>query len=239
MTPVTERVAVGDAGFGMHLARYVHAARSIRPGARVLDAGSGRGFGAAHLAGLGLDVVGVDSDGETVETARRDYPGIAFVTGDACALPFADASFDAVVCFEVIEHVADPAALVRELARILRMDGTLAISTPNARMERLHAHAAGLPPNPFHLSSLRPGELRRLLRSELREVSLYGQAENRGHLHAALQALDPLGLRLRLRPSYRERLQRALDATGSENGRYRFSRLLAESAAITYAEARR
>ena len=88
-------------------------------------------------------MVGIDADEETVARARDDYPGPTFVAGDVCALPFPDSSFDAAVCFEVIEHVADPAALVRELARVLRPGGTLAISTPNARMERLHREIRG------------------------------------------------------------------------------------------------
>lgn len=244
MSQITERVAAGEAGFEMHLARYRRAARSIGRRGRVLDAGSGAGFGAAFLAGLGHDVVGIDADEAAVAQARADYPGPELLVGDATALPFPAAAFDAVVCFEVVEHVADPAALVGELARVLRPGGLLAVSTPNARMERLHARAAGLPDNPYHLSSLTPGGLRRLLRSELRDVRLYGQVEEHGPIHAALQALDPLGLRLRVRPARRERLHRALEAAAPSGApaaerAYRFSRLLAASAAITYAEARR
>lgn len=244
MSSITERVAEGEPGFEMHLARYRRAALSIPPGARVLDAGSGAGFGTAYLSERGLDPVGIDSDEEAVAQARESYPGPEVIVGDITALPFEDGSFDAVVCFEVIEHVGRPAALVGELARVLRPGGLLAVSTPNARMERLHARAAGLPDNPFHISSLTPRALRGLLRSSLHDVRLYGQAEDHGPLHAVLQALDPLGLRLRIRPSRRGSLQRALGAaapgatTGGPLG-YRFSRLLAASAAITYAEARR
>jgi 2-polyprenyl-3-methyl-5-hydroxy-6-metoxy-1,4-benzoquinol methylase len=53
--------------------------------------------------------------------------------GDVRELPFGDGMFDLVVCFETIEHVADPERLLAELRRVMAGDGLLFVSTPNKR----------------------------------------------------------------------------------------------------------
>lgn len=63
-------------------------------------------------------------------TARDLYGGRPDVFADAAWLPFAEASFDGVLCLEVLEHVPDPAQVLREIARVLKSGGRLWISTP-------------------------------------------------------------------------------------------------------------
>jgi SAM-dependent methyltransferase len=188
-------------------------------------------------------VTGVDRDGEVVRQAAETYPAASFVDADVLELPFGDESFDAAVCFEVIEHVEDPRRLVAELARVLRPGGLLFISTPNARMERLHARSQGYAENPYHISPLTPRDLRRLLRATGFRVRLYGQARDRGALHVLLQSVDPLGLRLRVPPRRRTPLQAVLQRAAriepDLEPPYRFARAAAYSAAVTYAEARK
>jgi SAM-dependent methyltransferase len=58
------------------------------------------------------------------------------------ALPFASESFDAVLCFETVEHVAEPERLVAELGRVTRRGGSLILTTPNVLWEPVHALAA-------------------------------------------------------------------------------------------------
>lgn len=117
--------------YAEHVARYRLAAQLVER-RRVLDAGSGEGYGALMLASAGAtNVVGVDIDGDAVRHARERY-GLEFLEADLLQLPFSSSSFDLVVCFETIEHVADASQALAELRRVLADGGLLIISTPNA-----------------------------------------------------------------------------------------------------------
>lgn len=102
--------------------------RYLRPGAVVLDAGGGPGTWILrqHRATIGR-WVGVD----LYVPDRREED--AFVLGDLARLPFAAASFDLIVCYMVVEHLADPAAAFAGFARVLRPGGALILKTPNVR----------------------------------------------------------------------------------------------------------
>jgi SAM-dependent methyltransferase len=111
-------------------------------GRRLLDLGCGAGRHAYEAFRRGAGVVAVDrSDAETKHVASMvaamaeagEAPAGAWataVTGDALSLPFADASFDHVIASEVLEHVDDDGAAARELARVLRPGGGLAVTVP-------------------------------------------------------------------------------------------------------------
>ncbi len=107
----------------------------IRPGGELLDAGCGRGVFLKLASGLFGRVRGADISSAAVAAARA--AGLEAVEGDVCgALPFADASFDVCSCADVIEHVIDPAAALREIRRVLRPGGQLLLATPNVRCFR-------------------------------------------------------------------------------------------------------
>lgn len=102
------------------------AAAGVRPGARVLDLGAGPGDGTAMLADTGAVVTGVDFSRTMVEAARRRHPGLTFHESDAEVLPFAAGAFDAVVSNCVVHHLARPAAVFREVSRVLAPGGRFA-----------------------------------------------------------------------------------------------------------------
>ena len=99
---------------------------------RVADVGCGTGGGTALMREAGHDATGIDVSPAAVEAARATYPRIPFFVASLedgqCHLP--DASFDAVFAGEVIEHVYDVDAFLRELHRLIRPGGTLAVTTP-------------------------------------------------------------------------------------------------------------
>jgi 2-polyprenyl-6-hydroxyphenyl methylase/3-demethylubiquinone-9 3-methyltransferase len=101
-------------------------------GKTALDVGCGAGLLCEPLARMGARVTGVDAAKENVAVAALHAEqaglGIDYRAGSIEAI---DAQFDLVTCLEVIEHVADPAAFVRGLARALADDGLLILSTPN------------------------------------------------------------------------------------------------------------
>ena len=100
---------------------------------RVLDLGCGAGFLSNYLAARGHRVCGVDADAESLAVARAyDQTGTAdYQQGDACALPYPDASFDVVCAMDLIEHVEDPAQLVAEASRVLAPGGVFFFHTFN------------------------------------------------------------------------------------------------------------
>ena len=106
------------------------------PGMRVLDLAAGTGTSSAGYAADGADVVACDFSTGMVAEGRRRHPGIAFVAGDATALPFADGSFDAVTISYGLRNVQDTVGALKEMARVTRPGGRLVVaefSTPARR----------------------------------------------------------------------------------------------------------
>lgn len=162
-----------------HHVRYCFAADSV-PGRRVLDAGCGVGWGSRILHNSGAaSVVGVDLDPGALGDARRRVPGVEFVLGDLAKLPFEDARFDLVTCFETIEHVADARAALDELRRVLAPGGVAFVSSPNPRVYR-----AG---NTFHVHEFEPEELRVELSRRFTRTRLWVE---HAHLAATISRVD-------------------------------------------------
>ena len=97
------------------------------PGQRVLDVATGTGMVAFALARRGCEVVGLDQSPDMLSVARRHLderpdpkPRITFVQGQAEALPFDDGEFDALTFTYLLRYVDDPAATMRELARVIK-----------------------------------------------------------------------------------------------------------------------
>jgi ubiquinone/menaquinone biosynthesis C-methylase UbiE len=98
------------------------------PAGRVLDIGCGRGNLLMALKDMGCECHGVERN----EFPASDTPrGITLHIGDLKDIAFESGSFDAVIIWHVLEHISDPAEMVRESARILKTGGLLAIAVPN------------------------------------------------------------------------------------------------------------
>ena len=101
----------------------------------VLDLGCAGGFIAEALATKGARVTGIDPAADTVAAARSRATlvgqDIQYDVGVGEALPYAEAAFDAVVCVDVLEHVADLAKVASEVARVLRPGGIFLYATIN------------------------------------------------------------------------------------------------------------
>ncbi len=100
-------------------------------GMRILDAGCARGRFLRHLTSTGAQLFGVDLTEDFLRSARVNLPGAAIAAGTVSRLPFADASFDAAYCIEVLEHLPDTGKAIAEMARVLRPGGALLVIDKN------------------------------------------------------------------------------------------------------------
>jgi SAM-dependent methyltransferase len=134
-----------------------------------LDCGCAEGYYAVALAGRGAEsVVGIDPLAERVEVAKAlPHPAnVRYEVAGAERLPFDDASFDAALLNEVLEHVADETESLQEIRRVLRPGGSLALFSPN-RWFPFEGHGARLPSGralvsvPVPLMPWLPGRLTR------------------------------------------------------------------------------
>jgi SAM-dependent methyltransferase len=103
-------------------------AAGVGDGTRLLDVATGPGYGASRAAERGADAVGIDIAEAMVTLAGRLHPGLEFRRADAEALPFDDASFDAVVGNFVMLHLGRPERAAAEFVRVVRAGGRVALT---------------------------------------------------------------------------------------------------------------
>lgn len=173
-----ERLVPGEVDVDLwneHLSRYAFAASLLTGSERVLDAGCGTGYGASRLAASAAFVLGIDISEETVRFAAARYGNdrIRFEAGTCEALPVVDGSLDAVVAFEVIEHLREWRRFLSECRRVLKPSGRLIVSTPNKSDYAESRGDAG--PNPFHVHEFEFEEFGRELENCFPFVTLFGQ----------------------------------------------------------------
>lgn len=143
---------------------------------RVLDAGCGEGYTTAWLAdALPLsEITGLDGRPEALAVFGDLNPRARALQGDLTTLPFADDSFDLVVCTEVLEHVSEPRLALRELSRVTA--GHLFLTVPHEPFFRAGnvargRHLARLGSTPGHLSTWGRRAFGRLLATELEPLN--------------------------------------------------------------------
>jgi ubiquinone/menaquinone biosynthesis C-methylase UbiE len=105
----------------------------LQAGETVLDCGCGMGVYMMMMSRLrDVNIVGVDGDVNRLEWAEREGVDARLARVDIHTLPFADASFDKVLMTEVLEHLAEDRVAMREVFRVLKPGGVLALSVPHA-----------------------------------------------------------------------------------------------------------
>jgi ubiquinone/menaquinone biosynthesis C-methylase UbiE len=140
-------------------------------GSRILDAGAGtqqyRRF-CEHLDYVSQDFAAYDGrgDGEGLQTGEFDYGDLSIVS-DIVDIPEPSASFDAIMCVEVLEHLPDPADAIREFSRLLKPGGELVLTAPFDSISHFapHHYCSGfnhywyethLPSNGFRIAEITP-----------------------------------------------------------------------------------
>jgi SAM-dependent methyltransferase len=184
--------------------------------ARVLEVAAGTGRVTRALARRGHEVVATDLNGPMLEEARRHVEGnVTWQVADAQALPFPDASFDAVACAFGLMFVPDKPLALREFHRVLRPGGKIVLSVwdslaANPASLVLHELATALVPGdpitfmgvPFSLHDV--GALRALTGGRIETVAILGEAESAESMAIGFVRGNPL---------YNQLVERKVDAT--------------------------
>jgi len=156
-----------------HVQRYYFATQFCA-GKRVLDVGSGEGYGSNMLATVAESVIAIDLAPEATQWAARKYvrTNLNFVCGSATAIPIGrNSSFDVAVCFELLEHIEEQEELLAEIKRLLKPNGILILSTPN---RSTYSDEPGYK-NPFHKKELYFPEFCKLVGERFRNAVFSGQ----------------------------------------------------------------
>lgn len=174
-----------DENFVNHFKVYKFAAQFVK-GKRVLDVGSGTGYGSDYLANSASSVTGIDNSRQAIRLARKRYSRPTFLLMDAHQLTFQDASFDFILSTENFEHLPQQAVHLRELRRVLAPGGIALIATPNPEV------TGG--PNKYHFKENTYQELCELIQPLFSEVAILENSlpHNRNRPRGQDPAADPL-----------------------------------------------
>ncbi|MBI3902342.1 MAG: class I SAM-dependent methyltransferase [Nitrosomonadales bacterium] len=174
--------------FLFHMATY-NFARDYVQGKHVLDYGCGSGYGTHHLASCCADIVGVDIAGDAIEYAQAHYQSgnltyVHIKPADQAPLPYADASFDTVLSFQVIEHIRDTGSYLSEIRRVLKPGGIFVCATPD-RITRLWPGQK--PWNMWHVHEYDAAGFESALAEYFRDIALQRMGGRRGVLEPEIR----------------------------------------------------
>lgn len=157
-----------------HISTYRFAIPHVA-GRNVLDFGCGTGYGTAMLAEHAAAITGVDLSTEAIAHAEAHYRrhNLTFRPIGRIEhkrLPFPDGFFDAVVSFQVIEHIANTDAYLSEIARVIKSGGVFVVATPDRRTRLLPGQR---PWNRFHVREYSQASLRQAIATRFTDIELY------------------------------------------------------------------
>lgn len=148
-------------------AKYAVLLKNLKKTNRILDLGCGDGYLTSLLTCYSDQVFGLDFEFSGVKLSNnklQTFPQCRMLQGDSDFLPFKSETFDFITLADVIEHLENPDACLKESARVLVPGGTLLLTTPQWRPDRKW--------DPRHCKEYNPQELSSSLRTYFSEVSL-------------------------------------------------------------------
>ena len=189
--------------FLKHLLAYEFAKNKISKKGIVLEVGSGEGYGTSLLSKKVKKIIGLDVDKKIVIHSSEKYgsENCIFKDYNGYKLPFNKKTFDAVVSFQVIEHIQDDKNYVSEIFRVLKKSGIFILTTPNRKYRLKDGQK---PWNRLHIREYNAKTFETILKSKFQNVKVLGvkgddiaQKIETGRVKrlSRLVALDPLDLR--------------------------------------------
>lgn len=171
----------------------------LKPKDRILEIGCGIGTVVNELSSKGHDIIGIDISSEAIEYGRKKYSDIRLEVQAAETLPYEDASFEAVLSFDLFEHIAAIDKHISEVRRVLRPGGYYLFQTPNRYSNIIYETlwTKSLQWRQYHPSLHSPGQLRRRMARHGFETRFVKMNPINKFTEKKLQKLGPLGYILR------------------------------------------
>lgn len=155
--------------FQRHLVAYNEAAKVVK--GNVLEIGCGEGYGIEWLAPKAEKYTAIDKFPTDISLYAKGMQHVSFQQMSIPPIQFDSDSFDAIVTFQVIEHIEDDEGMVKEMQRVLKPGGILVLTTPNIKMS--------LTRNPWHVREYTVAQLRDLLKKYFSKVEMNGVYGNK------------------------------------------------------------
>lgn len=175
MMDFNERVIPGVSANFLYqeaFARYVFARKIVGRGKKIIDVGCGTGYGTNYLS-FQNSVFGLDRDKDAIKFAKKHFPEITFECNNIESFSPTD-EFNAVVAFEIIEHLKHQSNFLIKLKELSTKDCVFVFSTPNTRFPS--------PPNStksiYHTKEFTQDEFIKILQKHFSGVTLYGQSKD-------------------------------------------------------------
>jgi len=220
-----------------HLCSYEFTRNMVAKDSLVLEVGCGEGYGSHFLSQYVEKVVGLDIADKTINHALNKYSSqnCIFKTYNGIKIPYKDNTFDAVISFQVIEHIQDDKNYISEIRRVLKQASPFILTTPN-REYRLNSGQR--PWNRFHVREYSINSLKEILSNMFSGVTIWGirgnneiQKIERERVKQILRinSLDPFRLRRlipeSLKPKIIDLLKRMIRVNNeSENNKKYFEK---------------